>query len=84
MDTVGGPKEHTFTQAYHMAQVTSWLDRGGDINVTSFSKQGCTLLMMACVQNDHVSQSDRSACRTITLARVNVIVLRVERSLSEK
>ena len=44
-------KEHTFSQAYHMSKITSWLDRGGDVNETSFSKQGHTFLMQACVQN---------------------------------
>ena len=44
--------ELEFAKAYHMEKVTSWLDRGGDINVTSFSKQGHTLLMMSCI-NGH-------------------------------
>ena len=44
-------KEHTFSQAYHQNKITSWLDRGGDINVTSFSKHGHTMLMTACIQN---------------------------------
>ena len=44
-------KEFTFTAAFQQACVTSWLDRGGDVNVTSFSKQGHTMLMMACVRN---------------------------------
>jgi ankyrin repeat protein len=41
-----------FTKAYRMEQVVNYLNRGGDVNVTSFSKQGHTLLMMACVE-DH-------------------------------
>ena len=51
-----------FSKAYHMAKVTSWLDRGGDINVTSFSKQGHTLLMMACIQ-DHPKLVEDLVCR---------------------
>ena len=44
-------KEHTFTQAYHMAKIKSWLNNGGDINTTSFSKLGHTMLQTACVEN---------------------------------
>ena len=39
--TVKEYNEHT--KIYERAKVTSWLDRGGDINNTSFSKQGHTL-----------------------------------------
>ena len=45
-------KEHLFTQAFKKVQITDWLDRGGDVNVTSFSKHGHTMLMMACIK-DH-------------------------------
>ena len=41
-----------FGKMYHMSKVLDWIDRGGDVNVTSFSKQGLTLLMMACIE-DH-------------------------------
>ena len=37
---------------YNASKIISWLDRGGDINVTSFSKRGLTLLMMACLDDD--------------------------------
>ena len=36
---------------YTLEQAKNWLDRGGDINVTSFSKQGHTMLMMACLKD---------------------------------
>lgn len=42
-------KEHNFTQAYRSSQITSWLDRGGDINTTGLSKQGHTLLMVRTI-----------------------------------
>lgn len=42
----------SYAHAYEMAKVVSWMDRGGDPNNTSFSKQGHTLLMTACVQNN--------------------------------
>ena len=44
-------KEHTFTQALQMTKVTSWLDRGGEVNSTAFSSRGHTLLQMAVVDN---------------------------------
>lgn len=34
-----------------MAKVLSWLDRGGDINCTTVSRLGFTLLIEACVNN---------------------------------
>ena len=43
--------EHTFTQAYNEAKVTSWLDGGGDIETTGFSKLGHTMLQMAAIEN---------------------------------
>ena len=45
-------KQNAFTEMYKKEQITSWLDRGGDVNVTSFSKHGHTMLMMACI-SDH-------------------------------
>ena len=41
-----------FTKAYKMDKVICWLNRGGDVNCTSFSTQGHSILMTACVQ-DH-------------------------------
>lgn len=47
-----GPKTFISEQnAYSLETAKNWLDRGGDINVTSFSKQGHTLLMMACLRD---------------------------------
>ena len=45
-------KQVAFTEMYKREQIMSWLDRGGDVNVTSFSKQGHTMLMTACIA-DH-------------------------------
>ena len=39
-------------KAYSMTKVISWLDRGGDINVTSFNSRGLTILQMACFEDD--------------------------------
>ena len=45
-------KQVAFTEMYKKEQITSWLDRGGNVDVTSFSKHGHTMLMMACI-SDH-------------------------------
>ena len=44
-------KEHTFTQALQTTKITSWIDRGGDVNSTAFSRLGHTLLQMAVIDN---------------------------------
>ena len=51
-------KQHTFNQAYHMAKITSWLDQGGDVDCTSFSKLGHTMLQTACVENHEALVAD--------------------------
>ena len=33
-------------------KITSWIDRGGDINETRMTKRGHTFLMQACIQNN--------------------------------
>ena len=47
-----GEPAYDYTKVYQLEKVRSWLDRGGDINATSFSKQGHTLLMMGCIENN--------------------------------
>ena len=43
--------DYSYNKEYHYAKVVSWLDRGGDVDVTSFSKHGHTMLMMACMDD---------------------------------
>ena len=44
----------TASQQYFLSKVLSYLDRGGDINCTSLSPVGHTLLMSACINNHEV------------------------------
>ena len=48
--TCGKWTAETFNQAYHLAQVTSWLDRGGNIDDPKATRTNHTLLMLSCIE----------------------------------